>query len=485
MANGFVSYALNLAARLGQDDPLFYLRHMKQDALVRKKRVFEEAYSEIYEDHSAFYKENNMRVASALLRVLTKLKGTKLRKNKYTPGLGHELDIVSPMIAQYRYNENFKNNISDIEKICGPVQGFFNVGIVHDCGEDYHLFKTNIIEMVLNEFKELGWKPTDDELEIIEKTGERMERSTDCRKYSIEKMNAFVDDKYDFAKILQNIKPGGVMALPMVRDEIWPSMDCLTDDDGHYFQAFGYWGQAKKQPEIHVTRHGLTPMETPFGNPIFKTCEMKYLACAMSDRVVDINKRLDTNQNCSTLVEKGDPAPVMRQYLDNKKDLWDKYRQSKPFFAQTYGDGPFENLVRDIDITRRLLARINRLYCLHSEQSMRCMFKGASLDPDLNLREYIPSIERLYKGVPAIQNPACMIMTQIAEAPELARTGKDTAVYENIMNALCSGGASNVIEGLNSLRRKYYVDFDDLNNEAVLYTTLESQQKRSESVMSI
>ncbi len=201
-----------------------------------------------------YFKLKGFPVADIILDVLLERKGTKLRKDDYTPDYGHEIDQLLARISAIEAGiENGTINLEEIEAEHGSIESMFIAVLVHDLGEDFGLMPQDLEDLIHSRLvRRSDIKPQAHFETIISRAGQSMERLTHDRHYTI------AEFQKQFGQNLEIPIPQGDEKRSLnddIKDMLWEQMDVLPDHGRENFQAFVRIHPKTGQPRITVTRY--------------------------------------------------------------------------------------------------------------------------------------------------------------------------------------------------------------------------------------
>lgn len=479
-------------------------KELKEQAVTAKLHKNLDSYKKLSDEIEEYFAKEKMHVALACYRILKRKKGfqqddisqIKLRKNGYMPSIGHEIEFVHPLIRRLKFSPeglSFQKSFESEYKM--PIEEIFIAMIVHDIGEENGLFYEDMRDEIIGELHRMGVKYGEYEHHLAGIAAEHMERLTDCRKFKMEDLERLFGEDHDFEMPdFSHMHPGDIMPLEQFNDKFWNLMDYLPDHGRDNLQVYAYWEPPKekastklqiieeqlngrkvdrrigppsaqelsdmrdKKLRIIVTRYGYCHKDTPVGERLFAVDEGVYHATVVKDIACDIAKRVDTNQNGSTMLARGDSPSNGQHYVDKKNQIWDGYTLEKSFGKNNYISKTAEPLIVGLDETRKITAEILRFYY------------NLAADHENNKRKTIspfnnPTIEFVtralgemdfYKYSSDIAHPLCNLLVELYEAPPLGLVQDPKAIYNTVLEALKNVGGEKITARIERMDGMYF-----------------------------
>ncbi len=420
--------------------------------IARRKIEMQAYYDTQIPQIKQFFENQNYPVASVLFDYLLKLKKDLIRKDGYTPGYGHEIDQILPLMHRILSGKMDDRNQEILQKH-GSLENWFCAILSHDIAEDFGFFPTDIKQGLLHCFEEKGIKPTDNAKKMIEQTISGMEILTHYRKYDVD----------DFEEIT-----GKSLNLPLIRsgekvdlrgeynDFFW---DRITEDlpdhamSRKFMQVYARWNDNKHKSELIVTQYGRCSEDAPIKDtylsidwPIYILNVIQhnvYIGSAKGgDRIHGMSSRLSV---------KNFDLNNYDEYMDNTNALFNVLGFTKILVGYPTPNTPLEAEINSIAAMNKLLHRLANLFVITHPQRQgdksvapeRFLQSqtddiGASL---LDISEFFVdgyNASLFYEDVPRDSHPIIIFMRQLRDFQGLTEGHKK--LYEVMKRALLEEG---------------------------------------------
>jgi hypothetical protein len=223
-----------------------------QDGEKLEQRRAEEKlyYDQQIENIRFFLKTEKFEVAEVLFEYLLELKKDKFRKNDYTPGHGHEIDQLLPLLTSLSKGD-LKDKRADIEALYETIEKWIIGILVHDLGEDYAIFPADLRAVLAQKLKDRYGFVSESNRALIDRAARSMERLTHYRKFSPAEFENLAGEplgQLDFEK------RGVIQFTGKVKKLIADKMELRSKHRDH-FQLFAVKDK-KGVPRIIATQFG-------------------------------------------------------------------------------------------------------------------------------------------------------------------------------------------------------------------------------------
>ncbi len=427
---------------------------IKQDpALIqRRKEELAPHYDQQIENIRTFFKDENYAVAGTLFEYLLEKKGPKMRKNKYVPDYGHEIDQILPLMT-YMQAGNLDAHEESIVKAHGSIENWFCAKISHDIFENFGIFPDKIISELLEGVpKYTGEELTDDQNVIIERTAISMERLTHYRKYKPEEFKEITGQIPDFS----NPRSDGIVDLRKDwNDFFWDKMNCFEDGDGvgrNHMQVFAKWDDPDKEPLIIVTQYGFSQETIPTEKAIFGPEWALYSQGVCKDFFCGMTKADDRVNGEATRIAGKFSLDSTRQYFNWSDLLFNGLGTRQILIGTAHPKTPLMDEVNSVFAMQDLLNFLGNIYiAAHTDNSSSGekainpahipRLKTVEGESPFFLSRFFQNgydANLFYKNVPRQSHPAAVFMRELRDAPGLAPEHKK--LYQELKAALMVHG---------------------------------------------
>lgn len=411
-------------------------------------------YDERISELKTFFQEQGFEVADAAFDVLLDLKKGKIRKNGYAPGHAHEIDQLLPIMDLVKNGSFSKEDLAEIERQHGSLEHWFCTVIVHDIGEDYGYFGTDLADAIETKLNDKHIQKTSYHDDMTRLTVEGMEVLTHDRRFSYQEICDLLEDNIS----LPNVKGHKTVELPQLNN-FFKNKIGLLNLPMKNLKVFARYDDRKQEPEIIVTRYGAINQNGRHiteWNVYIQALLSKHLYYALSK----MNDRV-TGMVTRPFIDKDDPVAFAR-YISHTSNLFNISGAAHMIATDLYPNSPLVKCAHSIADMMKIAQRAGRLYLSHHAQydaegrkgfsEANLSYNAAATDGKsiLHISDSFPSAMEFYRfnDKHKTSHPLTAMMRDYCDCLEPDFSGKRTGLYFIIEDALLENDVNGDIDAI-------------------------------------
>jgi hypothetical protein len=421
-------------------------------ALIEKRhRELVPYYEQQAQEIKNFFQAQGFVVADSLFDYLIKLKKDGIRKDGYTPDIGHEIDQILPLITSLTKGD-MKDARAAIEKEHGNIEKWFCSILAHDIGEDFGLFAEDLCSELTRRVQEkTNTCPTGQQAGIILNAGQSMERLTHYRKFSEKDIARLTGMNID----LGQLNPGEVRDLSQFKDFFWNKMDILERDGWENLQVYATLDK-KGKPYIYVTQYGASNPDASV-EPRWGAEWNLYIQSVEEGDIYDILTKMgDRMQGVASRIAVEDFD--LREYTEYFSESDYMFRLTSPATMTSewlYKNTPLKPYIQSIENMLSVLLTLGSIYALHHPQNRTAAhgakrgfnpehvgyLRGTAGRSPIYLSSYFEAgANLLYEHTPRLSHPVAVFMRQCRDVRGQNLERGHITLYKECIRALCEEG---------------------------------------------